>query len=165
MKNAFNCINRDIVLDKVKEKIPSLFNLLWQAYSSPSHLFYRQEIISSETGIQQGDPGGPALFSLGIDHIIKKLKCEVNLWYLDDSNMADRPEVVLEDLKLLLRELEKIGLSVNASKYELTCLNLDNPDNVINDFKLILPNLKITTIDKSIILGSPIATKGLGSEI
>ena len=29
MKNAFNCINRDIVLDKVKEKIPSLFNLLW----------------------------------------------------------------------------------------------------------------------------------------
>ena len=165
MKNAFNCINRDIVLDKVKEKIPSLFNLLWQAYSSPSHLFYRQEIISSETGIQQGDPGGPALFSLGIDHIIKKLKCEVNLWYLDDSNMADRPEVVLEDLKLLLRELEKIGLSVNASKCELTCLNLDNPDNIINDFKLILPNLKITTIDESIILGSPIATQGLRSEI
>ena len=79
--------------------------------------------------------------------------------------MADRPEVVLEDLKLLLRELKKIGLSVNASKCELTCLNLDNPDNIINDFKLILPNLKITTIDESIILGSPIATQGLRSEI
>ena len=72
MSNAFNCINRDAILIKVKEKIPSLYNLLWQAYSAPSHLFYRDHIIESETGIQQGDPGGPALFSLGIDDIIKK---------------------------------------------------------------------------------------------
>ena len=72
LKNAFNCINRDVILHKVKEKNPSLFNLLWQAYSAPSNLFYKNEIIKSETGIQQGDPGGPALFSLGIDHIIKK---------------------------------------------------------------------------------------------
>ena len=79
--------------------------------------------------------------------------------------MADHPEVVLEDLKLLLKELKDIGLSVNASKCELTCLNLDNSDNVINDFKQILPNLKITTIDESIILGSPIASHGLRSEL
>ena len=79
IKNAFNCINRDIILQKVKENIPSLYNLMWQAYSRPSHLFYRNEILSSATGIQQGDPGGPALFSLGLDHIIKKLKCEINI--------------------------------------------------------------------------------------
>ena len=79
--------------------------------------------------------------------------------------MADQPQIVLEDLKLILRELKDIGLSINASKCELTCLNLDNPDNVINDSKQLLPNLKITTIEDSIILGSPIATKGLRSEI
>ena len=165
IKNAFNCLNRDIILQKTKEKIPSLYNLLWQAYSAPSHLFYRSEIIPSETGIQQGDPGGPALFSLGIDHIVKRLKCEVNLWYLDDSNMADSPQVVLEDLQLLLSELKKIGLSINASKCELTCMNLDSPDSVIKEFKELLPDLKITSIDESIILGSPIATQGLRSEI
>ena len=70
IKNAFNCINRDVILKEVKDKIPSLFNLLWQAYSKPSHLFYRNQILSSATGIQQGDPGGPALFSLGKDHIV-----------------------------------------------------------------------------------------------
>ena len=116
IKNAFNCINRDIILQKVKENIPSLYNLMWQAYSRPSHLFYRNEILSSATGIQQGDPGGPALFSLGLDHIIKKLKCEINIWYLDDSNMADSPEIVLGDLQVLLNELNNIGLSINASK-------------------------------------------------
>ena len=47
IKNAFNCINRDIILQKVKEKNPSLYNLLWQAYSKPTQLFYRNETISS----------------------------------------------------------------------------------------------------------------------
>ena len=128
-------------MQKAKEKIPSLYKLLWQAYSRPSHLFYRNEILSSETGIQQGDPGGPALFSLGLDHIVKKLKSEMNIWYLDDSNMADSPEIVLEDLKILLDELNKIGLSINASKCELTCMNMENPDPVIDNFKILLPNL------------------------
>ena len=118
-------------MKEVKDKIPSLFNLLWQAYSKPSHLFYRNQILSSATGIQQGDPGGPALFSLGIDHIVKSLKSEVNLWYLDDSNIADNPLVVLEDLQLILRELNKIGLSINASKCEMICLNLENPEAVL----------------------------------
>ena len=120
---------------KAKENIPSLFNLLWQAYSKPSHLFYRDKILSSETGLQQGDPGGPALFSLGIDHIVKNLKSEVNLWYLDDSNMADSPHIVLEDLQFLLRELNKIGLSINTSISELTCLNLEDPNLVINNLE------------------------------
>ena len=165
IKNAFNCMNRDIILLKVKETIPSLFNLFWQAYAKPSHLFYRNEIISSETGIQQGDPGGPALFSLGLDHIVKRMKSEVNLWYLDDSNLADRPETVLEDLQILLRELNNIGLSINSSKCELTCLNLENTETVINDFKRFLPDLKITSIEGSTILGSPIASEGVRSEI
>ena len=165
IKNASNGINRDIILHKVKENIPSLYNLLWQAYSRPSHLFYRNNVLSSETGIQQGDPGGPALFSLGLDHIVKKLKSELNIWYLDDSNMADSPEIVLEDLQILLRELDKIGLSINPNKCELTCMNLENPDQVIDNFKLLLPNLNITPINESIVLGSPISAQGVRSEI
>ena len=52
IKNAFNTMNRDVILQKVKEHIPSLYNLIWQAYSKPSHLFYRNNILSSETGLQ-----------------------------------------------------------------------------------------------------------------
>ena len=139
IKNAFNCLNRDIILQEVKERIPSLFNLFWQAYSGSSYLFYRGITIQSETGLQQGDPGGPALFSLGIDKIVKGLKSEVNLWYLDDSNLADTPQIVLEDLVTLLRELKKIGLTLNAAKCELTCLNLEEPNSVFLKFKRLLP--------------------------
>ena len=165
IKNAFNCLNRDIMLQKVKEKIPSLFNLLWQAYSKPSHLFYRNNILSSETGIQQGDPCGPALFSLGIDDIVKGLKSELNLWYPDDSNLAGSPQVVLEDLQTVTRELNTIGLSINPNKCELTCVNLQHSEAVISEFKQLLPNINITSIEESIILGSPIAPQGVRSEI
>ena len=105
------------------------------------------------------------MFSLGIDHIVKSLKSEVNLWYLDDSNLADSPQIVLEDLQVLQRDLSSIGLSINSSKCELICLNLDNPETVINSFKQCLPNLKITPVEESTILGSPVAPQGVRSEI
>ena len=161
IKNAFNCMRRDTILLKVKEKIPSLYNLFWQAYSGPSHLFYRDTTIPSQTGLQQGDPGGPALFSLGLDDIVKGLKSELNIWFLDDSNLADSPEVVLEDLVVLKEKLDEIGLSINASKSELICLNVDNHNEVITKFKRILPDLDVTPIKKAIILGSPIASQGV----
>ena len=165
IKNAFNSMHRDVFLEKVKEEAPSLYNLAWQAYSSPSHLFYREKILVSETGIQQGDPSGPALFSLGLDRIIKNLKSELNLWYLDDSNMADSPQIVLEDLRSLLSDLKKIGLSLNPIKCELTCLNLKDPISVADNFRNLLPGLKITSTDDLVVLGSPIADQGVRSEI
>ena len=165
IRNAFNNMHRDVFLDQVKAEAPSLYNLIWQAYAAPSHLFYRNGNLMSETGIQQGDPSGPALFSLGLDPIIKKLKSELNLWYLDDSNMADCPQVVLQDLEVLLRELSKIGLSLNTSKCELTCLNLEDQNSVIERFRTLLPDVKITSTDELVVLGSPIADLGVRAEI
>ena len=79
--------------------------------------------------------------------------------------MADSPHIVLEDLRFLLSELKKIGLSINASKCELTCLNLEDSNRVIDSFKHLLPELNITTIDESIIFGAPIADQGMRSEL
>ena len=61
--------------------------------------------------------------------------------------MADSPQIVLEDLSFLLTELSKIGLSLNPSKCELTCLSLKDPASVIDNFRELLPGLKITSID------------------
>ena len=71
----------------------------------------------------------------------------------------------MEDLQTIVRELKKIGLSINPSKCEVTCVNLENPEPTIGRFKQILPNLKITSIEESIILGSPIASQGERAEL
>lgn len=56
MKNAFNCVERDVMLSAVKEQVPELFAMFWQAYRYPSKLFYGDGTISSQRGAQQGDP-------------------------------------------------------------------------------------------------------------
>ena len=87
------------------------------------------------------------------------------MWYLDDSNIADSPQVVLEDLQFIITELNKIGLTLNSSKCELICMNLEESESVINKFENILPNLKVTSIENLMILGAPVSAHGVRVEI
>ena len=72
--------------------------------------------FASETGIQQGNPIGPALFALLFDEAARGVQPELNVWYLDDATQGDYPERVHDDLLVLLKRLKAIGLEVNGSK-------------------------------------------------
>ena len=54
MRNEFNSLRRDSFLSVALVGTPGPYNLLWQAYSSPTRLFFGEEGFTSETGIQQG---------------------------------------------------------------------------------------------------------------
>lgn len=66
LKNAFNSVERDIILNEVREHIPTLYSFLYQVYALPSNLYYNGILIPSLIGAQQSDPFGPLLFSLAI---------------------------------------------------------------------------------------------------
>ena len=70
-KNAFNSITRSSVLDVARKFIPSLAPFASFCYSQHSKLFYNATHIRSESGVQQGDPLGPLLFSLGFGPLSK----------------------------------------------------------------------------------------------
>jgi hypothetical protein len=76
--------------------------MLWQDFSAPSTLFYGVKSLVSATGIQQGNPFGPAVFSLGIDDLIRRVDAEFNVWYLDDGSIADMPEKVFSCVQRLV---------------------------------------------------------------
>ena len=95
MKNAFNCLRRDTFLTVIRNRVPELYKLLWQAYSSPSALSFGEEVLRSETGILQGDPFGPAMFALGMDEVARRVGSEFNVWYLDEAALEDKLERVL----------------------------------------------------------------------
>ena len=42
-KNAYNTIRRDVMLNKIKKKLPKIYNYVYQCYSRPSNLFYDKE--------------------------------------------------------------------------------------------------------------------------
>ena len=70
LKNAFNSIRRDKILSVIREYTPEAYHLFHQAYGKETWLFHGESVIASATGLQQGDPAGPALFALTIDDLV-----------------------------------------------------------------------------------------------
>lgn len=60
--------------------------------TAPANLYCRGQKLYCTTGVQQGDPLGPLLFSAGIHEVVSS--CNVNFpevwgcWYLDDGSLV-----------------------------------------------------------------------------
>ena len=79
----------------------------------------------SEDGTQQGDPEAPPLFAETIHTLVKQLESKINIWYLDDGNLADDYKVKLRDLKNILKSEQIYGLSLNTEKCEFCFFGTD----------------------------------------
>ena len=74
----------------------------------------------SQNGTQQGET--PPFFAEMTQTLVKQLESKINIWYLDDGNIADDFEVVLRDLKNIPKSEQIYGLSLNTGKCELCFL-------------------------------------------
>src|SRR3978361_171665 len=115
-RNAFNAVNRKVMLAEVVNISPDIFPLIYQCYGKPSFLMFGKEVILSQAGVQQGDPLGPMLFCLTINNLTKSLISEFNSWYLDDGCLGDTPAVVLKDLQTIFECSKPLGLELNLKK-------------------------------------------------
>ena len=127
--SAFNCLRQDIFLARIREKVPSLYKLLWQAnkllwqaYFQPSKLFFGNYIIEQSEDFQEGDPISPAFFALSVDPIAKDLRSEFKVCYLDDACFAGHRNTVLKDLENMVTKLGELDLNVNSNKCEISLL-------------------------------------------
>jgi len=116
INNAFNSLHCDIMLTAVKNHLPHLHNYVELCYAERSVSVL---IIMSKGGAQQGDPLGSLLFCLAIPPTVVKLLSEFNVWYIDDGTIGCIMSDILHDIRIIKAEREMIGLTLNASKYEL----------------------------------------------
>ena len=166
MSNAFNSIRRDSILRLVKEHVPLLYPMTWQAYSRPSRLSFGNDEIASEEGVQQGDALGPFYFSLGIMDLIKGCDSELNIWYLDDGTIAGDIETVLSDLKHIIDAASALGLKINSSKCELSLIGPHaDPEVVLQSFRSLAPDIIMTPLDNLSLLGAPILPPALADSL
>ena len=82
--------------------------------------------LTSEQGVQQGDPLGPLLFSLVLNILVSAISSrddcaglKFHAWYLDDGALAG-PRSTVSNILALLQELgPPLGLHVNIPKCEV----------------------------------------------
>jgi hypothetical protein len=75
-KNACNTPCRDQMLMAVETRCPALLPLVASAYRQPSRLYVcgsDNVVVSSQSGVFQGDPLGPLLFALTLQNPLEKV--------------------------------------------------------------------------------------------
>ena len=78
--SAASCLFSALCKLAFGERVQAPNRLPWQAYSRPTDIFYDDTNLVSETGIQHEGPFEPALLSLGVDIVTKRLKTEFIIW-------------------------------------------------------------------------------------
>ena len=156
-ENAFNTVRRDLMLKTLKDTEPRLYPLIWQTYHDDTNLYYGHEIIKSATGFQQGDPLASYLFALTIHSLMKQLKSELRIFYLDDGTLGGEIETVLKYLLMIKEQGIKLGLNLNFKKCELHFLTEDiNKIEVLRKFNEVAANIKVVEKHELNLLGAPI---------
>ncbi|XP_065832959.1 uncharacterized protein [Oscarella lobularis] len=124
-KNAFNSVSRKTILDNVRDSFSELLSFVSKCYVQSSTLLTTVgdtlSAISSEEGVQQGDPLGPFLFALAIHPILQNANVGSNchtVCYLDDAIILGEKSQVLATYQEIKRRLADIGLQLPEEKCE-----------------------------------------------
>ena len=131
-ENAFNTVDRQAFLTQCRHHFPGLAPWVEYCYSNPTRLMFGSAAISSETGVQQGDPLGPLLFAIALQPVLQEIAAirtstseqgesglSLKFSYLDDCCLAGDYEVVASAMRLLQQRAASVGLTLKSDKCEL----------------------------------------------
>ena len=154
MRNAFNLVSRQALLDECSAHFPELLPWASWCYGLHPTLWHPMGIISSETGVQQGDPLGPMFFCLVLHKLVTAIttdnECSSLLfhrWYIDDGVVAGPKHAVAKVFSIIQELGPPLGLFINAGKCELFGLG---------DLSSFSSLMKKSSVPNFEILGAPI---------
>lgn len=91
VRNAFISLDLTKLLKAIKEKMPEYFPLFLQSCRAPTVLLTDIDTIYCETGVQQGDPIGPAGYRATTHDAHQDLQSGLTIGFLDDDVIVGEP--------------------------------------------------------------------------
>jgi hypothetical protein len=129
IENAFNSIDRNAIMRSVRRVNPALAAWADMCYGSQSTVLLDSVVLTSDRGVQQGDPAGPAFFSACIQEDILDARANTEqaypgkidwvAFYLDDGVVGGSADAVQHFVQQLSCRLARKGLSFNIGKCEV----------------------------------------------
>ena len=158
VKNAFNSVSRDQIMEQVSLTFPELYNHVIQMYGKPSSLVFMQGsstiVIPSEEGVHQGDPLGPVLFAMAIHPVLTKIQKSHSqvrvLAYLDDVFLLGGAKSVLAAFHDLKETFSTINLFIADKKCKIFS---QSSSTAVEGFEEIP-----VSCEGALLLGSPIGS-------
>ncbi|KAL0214898.1 hypothetical protein P9112_007082 [Eukaryota sp. TZLM1-RC] len=153
--NAFTSLSRRSIHGALLQYMPQLIPYFQSTYCTYSNLHFGNNILSSSSGVKQGDPLGPLLFCLAIHPILLQIQemfpSLKMIAYMDDVvligdlNIVKQATVCFKELLLFT----KIGLRLDLLK----CVLLSNSpvSTIVDGIKI---QAKLYSIDAIRHLGS-----------
>ena len=125
--NAFNQVSRSAFVEATCSEFPGLANWTNWCYGEESTLLYdHREVITSSSGVQQGDPLSPLYFCFALNQLVQEIATLSQVyqkWYMDDGGIVGPVPVLLKAWALLKEKGPARGLHLNPSKCEWSWLN------------------------------------------
>ena len=123
MVNAFNECNRQTYFTRLEKKFPELVRWVHWSYKSAGEMRFGSHRILSTSGVQQGDPLGPLLFSLVVMELMDSVgpvdDLKLSLWYLDDGTFIGTRHAVSTLFRSVVSKGASFGLKLNLGKCEI----------------------------------------------
>ena len=155
--NAFNVVDRAALLRRLH--FPGLAPWAEWCYDRHTRLLF-DGVLTSEVGVQQGDPLGPLLFALALQPALQAAQSgpaasrpELAFAFMDDAFLAGGCQPVAASLTRLVSAARQVGLQLNPQKCELiVCGGLT----ASVDARAFPAGIRVNASGNFLLLGAPI---------
>ena len=115
--NAFNSLNRRVMLYNIQCLCPSFATCVLNCYRSDAELFVGGETLHSAEGTTQGDPLSMAIYALGTLPLVRLAQAKATqAWFADDASAGDKLVKLRAWWSSLCEHGPRYGYHANASK-------------------------------------------------